>query len=332
MRLTPHGRSLVVAAAVLILVGWLADYSRLIGLGGALLGAVAIAVAIVARPSRLEATRRVVPARVVVGVEATSELTVTNTAPTRSSAGTVRERIGDREVAVELPALDPGETTVVHRTLPTERRGVFTVGPLSIRRRDPLGLVLRGASEHDVATLIVHPSIHHVNPFPSGIQRDLDGSPSGEASEGGIAFSGLREYVPGDDLRLIHWRSSARIGELMVRHNVDNQQPRTAVILDTRARLHDEESFEEAIRVAASVVVAAIERGFPFTVRTTCGRFVDDRVGRNVVLDMFSELQASPGATIDLGDAGRLAAHDPTGLSLACVTGHAGVDDLRGLG
>lgn len=332
MRLTPNGRIIAAATVVLLAAGLIAEYPALVGVGAALAGALAIAVVLVSRPSSIDTERRIVPERVVAGGEAFSVLTVTNKASRRSGAGTVRERIGDLHVPVELPSLDPGESAVLRRSLPTEHRGIFSVGPLTIRRGDPLGLLLRGADESDKARLIVHPATHPVNPFPSGVNRDLDGTPSGESSDAGIAFSGLREYVPGDDLRLIHWRSSARVGDLMVRYNVDNQQPRTALILDTRAALHDEESFEDAIRAAASVVVAAMERKFPFTVRTTCGRILDDRASRTAVMDMLSDLQPDANAETDLGTLGLRAAHDPTGLSLACITGRATVDDLRGLG
>ena len=332
MTLTANGRSLLVAAGSLLVSGVISGYGALAGIGFGLAMAILVAFVLVSRPTAISATRRVVPDRVAVGSESESVLTVTNRTLRRSGAGTVRERFGDREVPVELPALDSGATAVVRRTLPTERRGVFQVGPLSIRRGDPLGLLLRGSNEHDTAKLIVHPTVHLVNPFPGGVTRDLDGTPSGEASEGGITFSAIREYVPGDDLRLIHWRSAAKTGKLMVRYNVDHQQPRTAVILDTRAHMYEDDSFEDAVRAAASVAASAISRRYPFVIRTTSGHMVDERSSRMAVMDMFSEVQMSEDPSDDLAQAGRLAARDPAGLSLACITGNAGLEDLRGLG
>ena len=332
MTLTANGRSLLVAAGALLPSGVISGYGALAGIGFGLAMALLVAFVLVSRPTAITATRRVVPDRVAVGSESESVLTVTNRTLRRSGAGTVRERFGDREVTVELPALDSGATAVVRRTLPTERRGVFQVGPLSIRRGDPLGLLLRGSNEHDTAKLIVHPTVHLVNPFPAGVTRDLDGTPSGEASEGGITFSAIREYVPGDDLRLIHWRSAAKTGKLMVRYNVDHQQPRTAVILDTRAHMYEGDAFEDAVRAAASVASSAISRRYPFIIRTTSGHMVDERSSRMAVMDMFSEVQMSEDPSDDLGQAGRLAARDPAGLSLACITGNAGLEDLRGLG
>jgi uncharacterized protein (DUF58 family) len=219
----------------------------------------------------------------------------------------------------------------VVRELPTDHRGVFAIGPLTVRRGDPIGLVRRGDDQSDLGQLIVHPRVHLISPFPAGTARDLDGVPSGEAAEGGITFSGLREYVPGDDLRLIHWRSSARVGELMVRHNIDVYRPGTTVLLDTNDVLHDDESFEDAVRVAASIISAAMLRNFPFTLRTTCGRIIDERSQRVAVLDTFAELTPTrDGGTV--GDIASAAARSPTGFSCAVVTGRAGVEVLRPLG
>ena len=131
---------------------------------------------------------------------------------------------------VELPGIDPEATATVIQQLPSDKRGVFQVGPLIVSRSDPFGLIRVGQQQRDIATLYVHPRIVMLTPFPSGVQRDLDGTSMGEAPEGGIAFQNLREYVEGDDLRLVHWRSLAKTGTMMVRHNVDTHQPRSVIV------------------------------------------------------------------------------------------------------
>ena len=84
-----------------------------------------------------------------------------------------------------------------------------------------------------------------------------------------MAFHRLREYVPGDDLRLVHWRSSARSGRLVVKHNVDTSQPFSVVLLDVRPGGYTAESFESAIDVAASVLVSSAAGKAPVELRLT---------------------------------------------------------------
>ena len=119
---------------------------------------------------------------------------------------------------------------------------------------------------------------------------------------------------------------------MMVRHNIDVHRPRTTVILDTTASLYDEESFEDAVRAAASIIVSAMTRRFPFSVRTSAGQVIDDRHSRLAVMDFFAAIMPHHDAGLDLGATAIAASRDPGGLSCAIVTGRAGVDTLRSLG
>ncbi|MEZ5244664.1 MAG: DUF58 domain-containing protein [Acidimicrobiales bacterium] len=330
--MTPAGRGALFAGVVLSLIGLGIGYPTLTGMGATLIAAVLIALILVGRPPDMRCDRRVLPDRVTAGESAIAELTITNQG--RRTNGALRgiEHFGDTGLPIEIPALDPGESVVITNEIPTERRGIFAVGPLTVRRGDPIGLARRGDIDSGLSRLVVHPQVHDVSPFPAGIRRDLEGLPSGEAAEGGITFSNLREYVPGDDLRLVHWRSSARVGQLMVRHNIDVHRPRTTVILDTSRDLYDDESFEDAVRAAASVIVSAMIRRFPFTFRTSDGHVIDDRSSRLAVMDLLAGLQRHDDETMDLGEAAVAASNDPAGLSCAVITGRAGVDALRSLG
>ena len=330
--MTPAGRGTVVVGLAITALGLLSGYAALTTMGATLLISVVIALIFVGRHTDISARRRVRPDRVIMGDPADTELTITNNSRRTMGSSVVHERIGDRYVAIDLPSLDPGESVVIDHRLPTDHRGVFAIGPLTVRRGDPIGLVRRGNETRDQSQLIVHPLIHALSPFPTGVQRDLEGIHSGESAEGGITFSNLREYVPGDDLRLIHWRSSARMDELMVRHNVDVHRPRTSVILDTSIGLYDKESFEDAVRAAASIVAASMLRRFPFTLRTIDGRTIDDRSSRMAVMDFLAMIEPTKDGAFSLGAAALQANRGPTGLSCATITGRTGVETLQSLG
>jgi len=328
---TPAGRLTLTAGVVIIASGVASGYPALLSMGACLLFAVVLALALAGRQADITSSRRVHPDRVTAGDEAVTELTITNSGRRTTGAGTVYEHIGERAIAIDLPPLEPGESVAIGHTLPTDRRGVFAIGPLIVNRGDPIGLARRGSQASEMGQLIVHPRVHTISPFPAGTRRDMEGIPSGDAVEGGITFSNLREYIPGDDLRLVHWRSSAHVGELMVRQNIDMHRPRTSVILDVSESVYNHDSFEDAVRAAASVVVAAMSRRFPFTLRTTDGAVIDDRSSSLAVMDFLAAIKLSTDPS-DIGKAALEASRDPAGLSCATITGRASADALQSLG
>ncbi len=323
--LTPAGKTFLIIGAIATIAGIGLYYPTLIAMGVALLLAVAVGRLWIVRRPRVAASRVVVPERVRVGRPARSNLTITNAGRRRTSGGTALEQFGDVQLPIEVPSLEPGESATIETDLPTDRRGVFRVGPLDVTRADPFGLVSSGEPDEGLQRLWVHPQIHQLEPFPSGVARDLEGPDSGEALEGGITFHTLRDYVRGDDLRQVHWRSSARAGKMMVRHNIDTHQPRSLIILDTRATSHTSESFEDSIRAAASIVVASMSRGFDFRVLTTDGLEMNQMMPPATVMDRFAEIglayRGSLQETLDVaqGDLG--------GVSLAYVTGTMSADE-----
>jgi uncharacterized protein (DUF58 family) len=110
--------------------------------------------------------------------------------------------------------------------------------------------------------------------LPSGRRRDLEG-PTRERSEGNATFHQLRPYEPGDDLRRIHWRSSARTGDLLVKQMVDTTRPELVVVLDNRETAIGAADFEHAVDIAASVVRAAENEDFPVLLLFSDGDGVD---------------------------------------------------------
>lgn len=327
--LTNAGKTFLALGALVFVLGVVFGYRTLSALGAALLVAVLIGRLWIMRRPKVDATRVVVPERVRAGRPARSNLTITNSGRRRTSGGIALEQFGDTQLPIELPSLEPSEVATITTELPTASRGVFRVGPLDVTRADPFGLVRSGEPDEGITQLWVHPLVHPLEPFPSGVARDLEGPDSGEALEGGITFHTLREYVRGDDLRLIHWRSSARSSKLMVRHNVDTHQPRSLVVLDTRAVAYTAEGFEDAIRATASILVASMSRGFEFRLLTTDGLELNQMMPPSTIMDRLAEISLSFRGSIE--ETLDTVKSDLGGVSLALITGGTDGEELARL-
>lgn len=268
MGVTARGVGLFVAAGVLLAAGFRFAYPELALLGAAGATAGGYAVAVAAWRPRLAVVRRAEPDRVARGEPATMTVTVHNRGRLRSANLVAEDRCGVVPVAVPVLRLRPGRDTTVRYDVPTTRRGVVPVGPLRVTRRDPLGLVSLSRPYGETVPVWVHPRVHPLSVVPTGAGRSLDGQVDA-VPHGSITFDSLREYVVGDELRRVHWRTSARVGELMVRENVDTSLPRLVVLLDNRAVAHPQrsaglaESFEAACEAAASVLTAAHRSDLP---------------------------------------------------------------------
>ena len=129
--------------------------------------------------------------------------------PTTSARGDLP--IGDSHERFAIPMLAAGQSRQTTVEFTAVSRAVLPVGPLSIRKGDPFGLV-RHEKETCRPNQRVHPPENPfmLNTLNAGIPRDLEGQPSGEIVDDDLDFYGLREYEPGDDVRNVHWLSSAK--------------------------------------------------------------------------------------------------------------------------
>ena len=211
---------------------------------------------------------------------------------------------------------------------PPSRRGIFDVGPVEVSRRDPFELFRTARRYGQTERIWVYPRVLDLAPLPVGQTRHLEGPSSDTSPQGNVTFHRLRDYVVGDDLRLVHWRSSARTGKLVVRHNVDTSQPFTVVLLDTRPSLYTASGFEAAIDVAASVLVSSAANKAPVELHLTDGTMLGGRRLRDVtpLMDHLTALKAEPEGSLQE----RLLAlrRMGSGTSLVVVTGELDPADL----
>lgn len=230
-------------------------------------------------------------------------------------------------------ATRPGFPARVTFALPTDRRGAFHIGPMHVGRDDPLGLwaVMRPAGAPQPFT--VWPRWHAVSRAAAGRSAEIEGERE-LVDAGSITFHALREYAPGDDLRHIHWRTSARAGTLMVRTHVDAAVARLAVVLDDRAESYpDADGFEHAVEVAASLVVATTDDGRRITLLTARDPARDRPVGSAAEgLDLLAAVTLGPGQDAESGAelAARLRLR-PGGDALVVITGGPGAGRLHAL-
>jgi uncharacterized protein (DUF58 family) len=260
----------IAALVIGLSLNWLAF--DLIGLG--LLAVVLIGFATVARPSRLVIDREIQPPRVPKGSPAIAFLTFANRGRRTVPVVVATQPFGNQRVRTVIPRLRGGERGTRAYRLPTRQRGIFDVAPVEVTRRDSFELFRISRKHGRTERIWVYPRVLHFRTLPAGQTRHLEGPSSDTAPQGNITFHRLREYVAGDDLRLVHWRSSARAGQLMVKHNVDTSQPYTVVIFDQRPGLYTEESFEQAVDVVASALVASGANKAPVELRLTDGTVI----------------------------------------------------------
>jgi uncharacterized protein (DUF58 family) len=299
--LTPLGWAATAAGAVLTALGVAARWAPVAVLGVGMLVLVAGSAAYVLRRPAVSLERAVEPPRVQKGLPAISLISATNRSRRPVGALAIVQRMGDREIPARLERLRPGETTTRAYRLPTSERGTFEVGPVELPRADPFGLCRTVQHLGRPQVISVHPRLLPLRPLPTGISRNLEGPSNDSSPAGSITFHRLREYVVGDDLRLVHWPSTARLGTLVVRHNVDTAQPYTVVVLDLHPDGYSADTFEEAVDVAASVSIALSAGRAPVQLRTTAGDRLGGPAWRDpaALVDHLTAVQPDPSGSLD---------------------------------
>ena len=265
--LTDRGWAALGAGLALGILWVLLGEIELLGAGALLVVTAVVAIALTRYSSPdVAVVRRIDPSLVHEGDTVTVDARVTNRAKRPSLNLSLIDEVGalgSAEFAVGL--VRAGQTVSASYRILCRPRGVYPVGPAMARVGDPLGMAERQSASSGVDRLVVYPAVEDLIGFPMTRGRDpaTHASKPEFSNRGGEDFYTLREYVTGDDLRYVHWPSSAKRDELLIRQLETPWQSRALVVLDVRRQVYENaDCFEQAVRGAASVIRHLSRSGF----------------------------------------------------------------------
>ena len=265
--LTLRGWALLGAGSALLLL-WFAFGDPELLLGGALILIAQVLSLIIVRVRRptISIGRRLGSANVHDGDTTTVTLIISNLTNRSAANLTVEDDVNRLGVATfEAAKMGKAETTTATYRVTCRPRGIYRVGPTVVRSSDPLGLAEYRTLTGPIDRIVVYPAVEDLSGFPIVMGQDpsMQASQPKHISEGGEDFYTLQEYHEGDDLRRVHWPSSAKTGNLQIRQLESPWRPRALVLLDTRSGVYaSKDAFERAVSGAASVVTHLVRSGF----------------------------------------------------------------------
>lgn len=213
---------------------------------------------------RVSVGRKLAPAQVHEGDRAVVEITVGARKPVRNLV-IEDEVVGLGSARFAAGKVQPGAPLTARYEILCRPRGIYQVGPAQAMVNDPLGLAEARATMGGVTRLIVYPAVEELEGFPvvHGQDPSVQTAKPTFSHHGGEDFFTLREYQVGDDLRRVHWPTSAKRDALMIKQLEIPWQSRALVLFDHRTRAYrNGESFEQAVRGAASAVRHLFRGGF----------------------------------------------------------------------
>ncbi|MEV8586293.1 DUF58 domain-containing protein [Streptomyces sp. NPDC051180] len=281
--LTTRGRSFLAAGVAAAICAYVLGQADLLRVGLLLAALPLICVLALHRTRyRVAASRRLTPQRVAAGAEARVQLRMENVSKLPTGLLMLQDHVpymlGPRPRFV-LDRVEAGGRREVSYRVRSDLRGRFPLGPLQLRLNDPFGMceLTRSFSAYDTLTVIPR-----TVPLPP-VKLTGEAAGYGDGHQRSLALTGDDDVIPrtyrhGDDLRRVHWRSTARYGELMVRREEQPQRARCTVLLDTRRVAYQgsgpDSAFEWAVSGAASTLVHMLERGYAVRLLTDTGSVV----------------------------------------------------------
>jgi len=343
--LTHRGRFFVVIGIIVVLVAMAAGQRDVMRLGLLLVALPVIAAILVSRARlRMSCERSIEPAQVPLGSPMKGHIALAQDG--RLAAGillledSVPRELGSRPRFL-VDRADVRWRRVIEYPLLGRVRGRFSTGPLTVRTVDPFGLVQLDRQFVATSEVMVTPRIV---PLPT-IRTAGGGGSTGDARPHRVGIVGqddalVREYRQGDDVRRIHWRSTARWGDLMVRREEQAWDPSASIVLDSRASAHDgrgmQSSMEWAISAAASIGIHFLDDGFaieiyeadgPLHISGTMGQH--SSASQELVISRLTDLKARPTTTIHY--AVESAAVDRPGQLAIAIMGRMSAQDANSL-
>ncbi len=327
---TPRGRAAAAVAVVAAGLGQVTGWREWTGLAAGLTVVLLIAVGLALGRSPVAIDLHLPRTRFVVGEPGTVRVDVRNVSARRMLPLRLELDVDGLPAQVRVPSLPGGAAHPATMALPTHRRAVVELGPARAVRGDVFGLIRRVVQWPVHEQVFVHPrTVLLPDPLP-GLTRDLEGEESTVRTASDLSFHTLREYVPGDDRRFIHWKSTARSGTLQVREFLQTRRSLVAVVLagdpgDYRAdppgtaEPGTGAEFEIAVSCAASIVAELVRRHRDVVV-DAAGVPVRG-AGAEGVLDQFSPIRTRAEGADLLAMTRRTAHRHPRASLLVLVFG-----------
>jgi uncharacterized protein (DUF58 family) len=343
--LTVRGRILTISGILVILAAMISGQRDVMRLGLLLLTLPVVAAVLVSRARlRMTCERAIEPAQVPLGSPMKGQIILGQDGRLPAAIllleDTVPRELGSRPRFL-VDRADATWRRVVEYPLLGRVRGRFSTGPLTVRTTDPFALVQLDRQFMATSEVMVTPRV-----FPLPSMRTTGGAGStGEARPHRIGVVGqddvlVREYRQGDDVRRIHWRSTARFGDLMVRREEQAWDPSASILLDSRASAHAgrgmQNSIEWAISAAASIAIHFLDDGFGIEIYEADGPLhIAGAMGQHssasaeLVVSRLTDLRPRPTTTMHY--AIESATIDRPGQLVIAVMGRMSAEDANAL-